>query len=144
MIAIPSVWDMLSLSLMPLVLSPLYFWYTTQNTYHLFVFAGIILIVISVEALKHFVFSDQHRPPNAKGCDLFCLHETDENKPGMPSGHVATVAFYGVLYNITNPLYILYVALIATSRYRKHCHTIPQIIAGLLFGSGVGFLYKQY
>lgn len=144
MIAIPSIWDITSLSLIPLVLSPLYFWYTTQNIYHLIGFAGIILTVISVEALKYFVFPGQYRPTNAKGCDLFCLHETDENKPGMPSGHAATVAFYGLFYNITNPLYIGYVALMVTSRYRKHCHTIPQIIAGLLFGAGIGNLCKQY
>jgi membrane-associated phospholipid phosphatase len=135
-------WDIISLSLIPLILSPLYFWYTTNNIYHLIGFAGIMLTSVSVEALKRFVFSSQHRPQRAKGCDLFCLHETDEGRPGMPSGHAATVAFYGTFYSITNPIYIIYVILMATARYMKNCHSIPQIVAGLLFGAAFGLLFK--
>lgn len=137
-------WDIISLTLVPLLLSPIYFWYSTQNTYHLVGFAGIMITSLSVELLKNFIFPNQHRPSKAKGCDLFCLHKTDENKPGMPSGHAATVAFYGTFYNIKNPLYIIYVVLMAVSRYMKNCHTIPQIIAGLLFGAGMGFLFRKH
>ena len=137
-------WDIISLTLIPLILSPIYFWYSTQNTYHLVGFAGIMITSLSVDFLKKFIFPNQHRPPKAKGCDLFCLHETDEDRPGMPSGHAATVAFYGTFYSIKNPLYIIYVILMAASRYMKNCHSIPQIIAGLLFGAGMGLLFKQY
>jgi membrane-associated phospholipid phosphatase len=138
-----SIWDVISISLVPLMLSPLYFWFMTNNTKHLIGFAGLVVTSISVESLKKYVFTSQHRPRGAKGCDLFCIHNSDENKPGMPSGHAATVAFYGTFYNITNPLYIIYVILMATSRYMKKCHSIPQIIAGLLFGAGMGFLFKK-
>ena len=139
-----TTWDIISLTLIPLILSPIYFWYSTQNTYHLIGFAGIMITSLSVEVLKQTLFSNQYRPSKAKGCDLFCLHETDEDKPGMPSGHAATVAFYGTFYNIQNPLYLIYVILMAISRYMKNCHSIPQIIAGLLFGASMGLLFKQY
>jgi membrane-associated phospholipid phosphatase len=141
---ISTLWDIVSLSIIPLILSPLYFWYTTKNTFHLIGFAGVVLTSLSVDALKRYIFPSQHRPRGAKGCDLFCIHETDENRPGMPSGHAATVAFYGIFYNIKSPIYLIYVLLMAVSRYMKNCHSIPQIVAGLLFGAVMGLVFKQY
>jgi membrane-associated phospholipid phosphatase len=139
---LPQIWDLVSLSIIPLILSPIYYFYTTGNQYHLLGFIGIIITSVSVELLKKYVFTTQYRPRGAKGCDLFCIHETDEGLSGMPSGHAATVAFYGTFYNITNPFYIMYVLLIAASRYMKKCHSIPQIVAGLLFGTSMGLLFK--
>lgn len=141
---IPQAWDLISLTIIPLILSPLYYYYISGEFQHIVGFVGIIFTSFSVDLLKQFVFPLQHRPSGAKGCDLFCIHETDENRPGMPSGHAATVAFYGTFYNIKSPLYLIYVLLMAASRYMKNCHSFPQIVAGLLFGAGMGFVFKQY
>ena len=139
-----SPWDIISLSIIIVILSPLYFWYTTQNTVHIVAFFGNIVTALSVELLKKYVFSENHRPSGAKGCNLLCSSENDEGKPGMPSGHSATMGFFAAYYGIKNPLYYIYTILMALSRNMKKCHTWPQIISGLLFGTGMGLVFKYH
>ena len=139
-----TAWDIVSLSIIPLILSPIYFWYISGNIHHLIGFAGLIGTSFTIEMIKHFILSDIHRPHGAKGCDLLCLHESDENQPGMPSGHAATMGFYGMYYGITDPLYFIYTLIMVISRYMKKCHNWQQITAGLLFGAIIGHMFTSF
>lgn len=134
------IWDLISLTIIPLILSPLYFWYMSgYNPIHIIAFIGMILLGFTIEGIKKYILPNFTRPLGAKGCDLLCLSPDDNGMPGMPSGHCATVAFYGTYYGISSPLYYIYEFLIALSRYMKHCHSLDQIIIGIGLGSGIGF-----
>lgn len=133
-------WDYISLSELILLLSPIYFWFTTYNTMHLVALVGIIVTMAITEGIKHFILPTWSRPTGAKGCDLLCLSPNDEGKPGMPSGHMSSLGFYGGFYQITNPLFYVYGLLVAMSRWAKRCHSVDQIIAGAVMGGGLGWL----
>jgi acid phosphatase family membrane protein YuiD len=110
---------------------------------HLYGFVGIIFTGALVDIIKRFILPTMSRPQGAKGCDLLCKSTNDTNKPGMPSGHTAMIAFFGSYYGIQSPYFIIYAVLIMMSRYFKKCHTLMQILAGLLLGLsiGIGFRY---
>jgi membrane-associated phospholipid phosphatase len=133
------IWNTISLSELLIPLFPTYWYLTTWNPIHLYGFLGIILTGSLVEIIKKFILPTMTRPEGAKGCDLLCKSTNDTNKPGMPSGHTAMIAFFGSYYGIQSPYFIGYVILIMMSRYFKKCHTIMQILAGLLLGLCIGF-----
>ena len=135
-----SFWDIISTSdILFVVLAPLYQYVMTNNTVHLVAFSSIQLLSICIELTKKYILPTCLRPRGAKGCDIFNRSPDDNGKPGMPSGHSASIAFYGAFYNITSPIFLAYVALVAMSRYYKRCHSIEQILAGLAIGAGAGF-----
>jgi hypothetical protein len=136
-------WDYVSLSELVVLLSPLYFWFTTYNVIHLIAFAGIILTMGITESIKHFVLPTWSRPSGAKGCDLLCLSPNDEGKPGMPSGHMSSLGFYAGFYKITDPFFYVYGLLVAASRWAKRCHTPAQITAGAVMGTGLGYAGRE-
>jgi membrane-associated phospholipid phosphatase len=93
------------------------------------------------ETIKHYIIKEASpRPPAARDCNLWCNDGPQGGKPGMPSGHSSQVAFFASFYyHQTKNVWIrtgliLYELLVILSRYQKHCHTIPQIAAGTLFG----------
>lgn len=139
-----NTWDYISFSeVLFILIVPIYQYIQTLDPVHLVAFFGVQITNIAVEGLKAFVFPTYSRPRGAKRCDLLNTCPNDNGKPGMPSGHSAAIAFYGVFYKISNPLFLVYVALIAASRYFKKCHSIPQIIVGLLFGATLGYLARR-
>jgi membrane-associated phospholipid phosphatase len=135
-----SIWDYISFSEIIFIFAmPIYYFIITHDSIHIFALLGIQGTNIVVELLKRFVFYDWKRPQNATRCDLLNMSKYDGNMPGMPSGHSATIAFYGAFYGITSPLFYSYVVLIGMSRYFKNCHTIMQIIMGLVLGGALGY-----
>lgn len=136
------IWSIISLSELILISLPLYYFIVSKNLLHLVGFIGIIATAGFVEFTKQYILPDWKRPNGAKGCDLLCKSQNDSGKPGMPSGHSAIVAFFGSYYNIQSPFYFLYAALIGISRFKKKCHTIPQILAGYTVGFGSGKLFQ--
>jgi hypothetical protein len=134
------IWNIISLSELIVLLSPIYFWFTTYNTIHIIALLGIIVTMIITESIKLWVLPTWSRPEGAKGCDLLCMSRNDEGKPGMPSGHMSSLAFYGGFYKITNPLFYVYGLLVALSRWGKRCHSVDQILGGTVLGGSLGLL----
>ncbi len=117
--------------------------------------AGIALVTVemiavsaSVELLKPLF--DSPRPAAAQGCDLFCTGPRVGGKPGFPSGHMATTTAFAtsIAFLFPNPLVIgTCVALVLAmgwSRYTKKCHTLTQIIGGILYGFAIAVLFKGF
>lgn len=136
-----SIWNITSLSELLIPLFPTYWYLTTWNPIHLFGFIGLVFTGTFVEIIKTFVLPTMSRPNGAKGCDLLCRSKDDNNKPGMPSGHTAMIAFFGSYYGIQSPYFIAYAVLIMMSRYFKKCHTFMQILVGLLLGLSIGIIF---
>lgn len=137
------VWNAISLSELLVNAVPIYWYFTTWNNIHIFGFLGIVLTATIVELSKKYILPNWSRPDGASGCDLLCRSHNDEGKPGMPSGHTAMIAFFGSYYSIQSPYFWTYALLIMLSRYFKKCHTIAQIIVGLLLGLLLGYGTRQ-
>jgi len=99
---------------------------------------------------KYFVkYKLGKRPKGAFNCNFFnCGGKSIGG--GMPSGHMGFMGIIiGIVYNIykTNNnanvlyIYILMVILTGISRYLLKCHTLPQVIAGYVVGSLIGYIY---
>jgi membrane-associated phospholipid phosphatase len=114
----------------------------TQHTVHLIGFIGLLGTVFLSEFIKYYIVgSSNPRPTGAKNCNLWCDDGNQAGRPGMPSSHAATVAFFGCFYYphtdnlwIKNGL-ILYAGLVMVSRYIKQCHTVEQLTVGYIFGT---------
>jgi membrane-associated phospholipid phosphatase len=139
--------DLISFSVGLVYIIPFVLFYITGNTIHLTGFFGVTGTTILSEFLKHYIIRDASpRPRGATNCDLLCQDGKQGGKPGMPSSHSASVAFFSAFYfKQTDNLYIriflvLYAALVMLSRHLKRCHTIYQIGTGAL----LGFLISQY
>lgn len=131
----------LSISMCGLFLIPIFLYLLNPSMLHIKGFIGIILTPFIADLIKKYItISDYPRPDGAKDCDLFCMDGNQTGRPGMPSGHTATVVFFTAYYfKETNNIYlkflmILYTALIMLSRYLKRCHTINQIVGGTILG----------
>jgi len=132
-------WDLVSISELGVVLSPIYFYFQTTDPKHIIAILGTIVTAAIVESSKIYLFPFWSRPAGARGCDLLTIDGSAENKPGFPSGHSAMIAYFGAFYGLWNsPYFLMYVAAIAASRYFKRCHSIPQIVAGLILGVVLG------
>jgi hypothetical protein len=144
------IWDYISMSTGLLYFIPLLLYINTGQYYHLKYFLGFILTVASSEFIKlNFIKDASVRPSKAYNCDLLCTDGAQGGKPGMPSSHVASVAYIITCYiskqnSIINLIMIIYGILVAASRYIKYCHTINQIIVGTLFGSLCGVISVRY
>ena len=92
------------------------------------------------------------RPEGAENCDyLSKMGPAKKDAPGFPSGHMTTTAFFAMYKAIDNkenaPLIALLTAIVISmswSRYYKKCHTVLQIIGGIILGGGSAFLIKNY
>lgn len=133
-----TLWNIISLSELIVFISPIYFWITTYNIIHIIAILGIIVTMIITESIKYWILPTWSRPKGARGCGLFCSDQNDEGKPGMPSGHMSSLAFYGGFYKITNPIFYVYGILVAMSRWGKRCHSIDQILGGTVLGGSLG------
>jgi membrane-associated phospholipid phosphatase len=152
--------DVISLSIIGLMIFPFILYIITLNIYYIYIFIIIILIdKIIVENLK-ILFSNYfkneffNRPNNAYNCNFLCNDGDQGNKPGMPSGHMTITCFIlsSIYYQVHLSEYrdsyllfsIIYILLMAYSRYTKHCHNILQIISGIISGIILGILISFF
>lgn len=133
--------DLLSTSVILLYIIPLALYVITGNKIHFKGFLGVAGTTIITETIKYFLIGKSNpRPEGAKDCNLLCNDGNQSGKPGMPSSHSSSVAFFsGFYYQQTDNKFIkgilvIYAGLVMLSRYLKKCHTISQILVGALLG----------
>lgn len=139
--------DFISFSVIVVYFIPITLYCITQQPYHIKALIGILATTAISECIKHIFVKDvSPRPYGATNCNLLCTNGNQEGKPGMPSSHSATVAFFAAFYyhHTTNPYLrmglILYAIFVMMSRYHKRCHSIPQITVGALLGWSMSVL----
>ena len=144
-----SLADALSISTGLIYLVPLILFTITNNPLHLKAFVGIGSTTIISESLKPFFLRLSPRPSQALNCNLLCNDGPQGGRPGMPSSHSASVAFFAGFYiseidNTIGQLFLVgYAILVMASRYVKKCHTILQIIGGALLGLSLSRLVRH-
>ena len=139
--------DFISISILAAYIIPVILYSITHQPYHKIAFIGVLAASGISECIKHiFIKEVSPRPQGASNCDLLCTNGKQEGKPGMPSSHSATIAFFATFYfRHTNHLYIrisliCYAILVMMSRYYKRCHSISQIMVGAFLGGSMGVL----
>jgi len=132
---------MISLSAVILYIIPFIAYIITNNIVHIKAIIGLFATMGVGESIKYYLIKDASpRPKGAHDCNLWCNDGPQGGNPGMPSGHSAQVAFFSSFYyRKTTNIWVragllLNAGLVMISRYEKHCHTIPQIVAGALLG----------
>lgn len=115
---------------------------------------GYFISIFLAQLIKYIIypfFDFAKRPQGAKGCDYNSQKGDCSGKPGCPSGHMSTTAFF-VVFNIliltkTNyiksdinrrifmSLNIILLILMGWARYYKLCHSILQIVLGSILGA---------
>jgi membrane-associated phospholipid phosphatase len=143
--------NLLSLSIIFIYIIPLILYIISGNYIHfkaLFYLSGTTIIS---ESIKYFLIGNSNpRPNSAKDCNLLCNDGNQSGKPGMPSSHSASVAFFsGFYYQQTNNTIIrisliVYSGFVMLSRYWKKCHTISQIVVGALIGLTLSWLVVRH
>ena len=147
--AIRTVWDMLSVSVVGLYGISLFLFLMTYDVFHLIAFLGLFLIRITSEGLKPLCKGTLcDRPHGAHDCNTFCSNGDQTGKPGMPSTHAAFVTFFITYYApfLTGPfraLATVYAAAVIYSRYAKKCHSISQLASGSVLGGCTGILASR-
>ena len=136
----------LTLLLPPLITISLLL-YTKDITY-LFICIAYVLLGAYVERIKPFF--DSPRPEGAMDCGALCDGGSVEGLPGFPSGHVATITLFVLLMGLYTQSYywiagILWIAAMGWSRYEKRCHSVEQVLGGILTGVlGASVAYMAY
>jgi membrane-associated phospholipid phosphatase len=141
--------DFISSSIIIVYIIPIILYGFTHQPYHIVALMGTLGTNAISECIKHiFIKEISPRPQGAMNCNVMCTNGNQEGKPGMPSSHAATIAFFTIYYlRHTNSLYIRailigYAILVMMSRYHKRCHTVLQIMVGALLGSSMGIWLK--
>jgi membrane-associated phospholipid phosphatase len=108
------------------------------------------IVTTVIKRLVHKPLTDytnhwSHRPDGATNCDILCRNGDQQGRPGFPSGHMATVAFFTIYWlivhgmhrdaQVVHVIFIIYTILVALSRHRKKCHTLLQICVGYGVGA---------
>jgi membrane-associated phospholipid phosphatase len=146
-----NIQDIISSSVVLMYLAPFGLYIITQNSVHIKAFLGVFGTLAITETLKKvFIKTLSPRPRGALNCNLLCNDGDQSGKPGMPSSHSSTVAFFASYYiqNTTNPIIKIslttYAAFVMLSRYLKRCHSINQIGTGALLGILFSILIVRY
>jgi len=141
--------DILSMSVLLVYIIPGVLYVYTGNVRDLIAIAGVLVTGTLSEGIKHLIIGTRSpRPKGASGCNLLCSDGLQEGKPGMPSGHSATAAFFAGYYmeETTTPwiigVLLIFAASVMYSRYTKRCHSMEQIVIGGLFGYGMSQLVR--
>jgi len=105
---------------------------------------GTLFIVLTVPLLKNVIPSK--RPACAKNCNILNQGGDASDENGMPSGHMSMAAFLVTLLFFNSGLFVrsisvLWLLAVGWSRYYKSCHTVAQIVGGLIYGSVIGRLF---
>lgn len=147
-----TIWDIFSLFPFIYIVA-----IATQSRYR-----GLLLftvcIILLVELCKRATISllEKYpwlkRPEGATNCG--CLNGGGDvsGAPGFPSGHMAATSFilivmlffmmkHGMSSWIVGVWVVLQMLLVATSRIKKKCHTLLQVIAGSVLGTVCSCIY---
>ena len=124
---------------------------------------GYFSSIFLAQLLKYILFpffDFAKRPQGACGCDYNSQKGDLSGRPGFPSGHMSTTAYF-VVYNLLilkNTQFIKYsfnryiftfsnlllLGSMAWARYYKKCHNIIQIVSGTILGSCLAlFFYSK-
>ncbi len=143
--------DMLSISVVFIYIIPFTLYIFTGNYIHLKAFLGVIGTTIISESLKFFFIGETSpRPKGAKDCNLLCNDGNQSGKPGMPSSHSASTAFFTGFYlqqtdnKFIRGILLIYTGLVMLSRYLKSCHTISQILVGAILGVSLSWFAVRH
>lgn len=147
--------DIISASILIMIGYPIIQYLVTHEEKYIFMLVGLIFTDIITKIFKHTtreipMFS---RPNGACDCDLLSKNGSQENKPGFPSGHMATTAFFAIyllfqggISPFKNPILLtaslFFVSLMGYVRYVKKCHSIVQIVAGTFLGGAMGAIFS--
>jgi len=141
--------DWISLSVIIVYCIPVVLYFLTKQTTHLNALLGTFSTILLTEFLKHRVIKGKStRPSGATDCNLLCDDGDQAGRPGMPSGHSSTVAFFAAYYfqETTNPwiraALLGYASLVMWSRYEKRCHRPSQIATGAFIGILMCVLFR--
>jgi membrane-associated phospholipid phosphatase len=142
--------DFLSISIIVCFGYPFIRYVETQQFIHLYFGLAMILTDQSTKVIKHIAQDWSPRPVGAMNCDMMCSNGSCEGKPGFPSGHAASIAFFATMLILTNDynIYLSSFALIAItlicwSRYQKKCHDVLQLVAGCIYGAASAILFHR-
>ena len=158
--------DLVSLAPLVIFLTLLYNFIIlpNKNILDLVLFIYLMLAGFIVRFLKDLPYPKSwrwitDRPLGAGNCDYFSRNGLCKpGTPGMPSGHMTHTTIFAVVMilgryfsakgrkiNIENILFyginVALIVVMAFARYYKKCHNIPQIIAGFILGSVLGYLF---
>ena len=147
-------YDLVSASILALIAYPIIQLMVTQEYKYLYMLVGLIFTDILTKMIKHATINVEifKRPSGACRCNLLSNDDTDlSSKPGMPSGHLSVTSFFIVFLLLTNDYNIIliiassiFIILMSCARYFKKCHSIVQIISGLLFGGSMGKIFSIF
>jgi membrane-associated phospholipid phosphatase len=130
--------------------------YIFSEKYILGYFSSIFIAQLIKYILFPF-FEFAKRPEGACGCDYISQKGDVSGRPGCPSGHMSTTAYF-VVYNLMilingdfikkniNKNFfivanIVLLLLMAWARYYKKCHSFIQILLGIILGSILAYFF---
>lgn len=134
-----TIQNIISTSVILVYIIPVSLFIYTGDTIHIKAFVGSFITILT-EYVKHRIGKKNPRPDGALDCNMWCNNGDVSGKPGMPSGHSVSSAFFaGFYFQNTNNVWIksmlvMYAGLVMISRYMKKCHTIGQIGTGATIG----------
>lgn len=141
----------------------------TNNIYFVILFLALFSKQIPERILKRFVSHKYNkRPSDAVNCNMINKGGDASRRGGFPSGH-STVSSFVATYlvflfimikknnrtdhsmqtKITQLMIfaLLFAIIMPVIRFLNHCHTLPQVLAGFIFGIifAIGFIFfEQY
>jgi membrane-associated phospholipid phosphatase len=136
---------------------PVYEYIKTRQFSQIIFLLGIFFITTSTDFIKRIPYSKTspfyhitRRPDGASNCDyLSKCGPARPDAPGLPSGHMATTAFFCgymyLLYPKNDPFTLFNILLIIAmgwARYFKKCHNMIQLITGTLYGGVGAYIWK--
>jgi membrane-associated phospholipid phosphatase len=152
-------WDAISLSLIPLIATPIGLYIRTKDPKYIPVIMSIVIteIVISFSRQLPAFHPVMMRPSGAKNCNLFNSGGSYDGQLAMPSGHMmlTTCITFSILFlyartknlktiAIAKPAAlssaIVYIFLMAGSRIMRGCHNISQVIIGGIIGFALAYV----
>lgn len=159
-------WNLVSVSLVGLFAYPILQYVITADLRYLLFLSGLAVSTLTTTLLKYITQKtikdpNKHdylfRPSGATDCDLFCRDGDRSQKPGMPSGHMSTTAFFtsyiylNMFHNkpwtLSKWIYVAwactYIPLMAMARYIKKCHTPLQIATGFVLGLAISIILTK-
>jgi len=133
---------------------PWVLYFNTQQIFFAALGVAAPLIDLSTAVIKrltgHYDFGK--RPDGACGCDIFCVGPNVSGRPGFPSGHATVSTFVSAVlcwwYPDATVYGVVYVLLTCIARYAKKCHSVLQLIVGVIYGLLAAYafitIYKVY
>lgn len=138
------MYDIISLSVCPLTLSPLAIYVITYDKEHISIFIYSIGLLVLTEIMKQCAVRISSnpickRPAGAYNCGALNNDGIVEYAPGFPSGHMTLATFVTVSLCSNTHVCIQiasigYLLCVAESRMKKKCHNIFQVFGGVCIG----------